>query len=95
LTILNPYVIIIIENEKGDNMEIKKVEYIVCLKDDFFMPMTTINRQFCGKLENITDSRFYFRLNGSNAIVIVPHSEIDWMAPSKEFWERGYRKEDI
>lgn len=76
-------------------MEIKKVEYIVCLKDDFFMPMTVINRQFCGKLENITDSRFYFRLNGSNAIVIVPHSEIDWMAPSKEFWERGYRKEDI
>lgn len=76
-------------------MEIKKVEYIVCLKDNFFMPMTTINRQFCGKLENITDSRFYFRLNGSNAIVIVPHSEIDWMAPSKKLWERGYRKEDI
>ena len=22
-------------------MEIKKVEYIVCLKDDFFMPITT------------------------------------------------------
>lgn len=76
-------------------MKIKKVEYIVCLKDDFFMPMTTINRQFCGKLENITNGRFYFRLNGSNAIVIVPHTEINWMAPSKEFWERGYRKEDI
>ena len=70
-------------------MEIKKVEYIVCLKNDFFMPKTTIKRQFCGKLENIANDRFYFRLNGSNAIVIVPHSEIDWMAPSKEFWERG------
>lgn len=34
-------------------MEIKKVEYIVCLKNDFFMPKTTIKRQFCGKLENI------------------------------------------
>lgn len=76
-------------------MKIKKVEYIVCLKNDFFMPKTTINRQFCGKLENITNGRFYFRLNGSNAIVIVPHAEINWMAPSKEFWERGYRKEDI
>lgn len=76
-------------------MEIKKVEYIVCLKNDFFMPKTTIKRQFCGKLENIANDRFYFRLNGSNAIVIVPYNEIDWMAPSKEFWERGYRKEDI
>ena len=76
-------------------MEIKKVEYIVCLKDDFFMPMTTINRQFCGKLENITDSRFYFRLNGSNAIVIIPHCKIEWMAPSKKLWERGCRKENI
>ena len=76
-------------------MEIKKVEYIVCLKNDFFMPATTIKRQFCGKLENIADGRFYFRLNGSNAVVIIPHREIEWMAPSKEFWERGCRKEDV
>lgn len=58
-------------------MEIKKVEYMVCLKNDFFMPKTTIRRQFCGKLENIADGRFYFRLNGSNAVVIVPHREIE------------------
>ena len=76
-------------------MKIEKVEYIVCLKNDFFMPKTIIKRQFCGKLENITNGRFYFRLNGSNAVVIVPHTEINWMAPSKEFWERGCRKEDI
>lgn len=76
-------------------MEIKKVEYIVCLKNDFFMPKTTVKQQFCGKLENISNGRFYFRLNGSNAVVIVPHAEIDWMAPSKEFWEQECRKEDI
>lgn len=48
-------------------MEIKKVEYIVTLKPDFFMPKTTIRRQFCGSLENIIDDKFFFKLNGGGA----------------------------
>lgn len=72
-----------------------KVRYIVSLKDDFQMYKTTIRRQFCGTLENISSTSLFFRLNGSDALVIVPHNKIEWMAPSKEFWDRGCNKEDI
>lgn len=76
-------------------MEIKKIEYIVTLKPDFFMPKTTIKRQFCGSLENIEDNKFFFKLNGCGALVVIPHKDIEWMAPSEEFWNQGYKKEDI
>lgn len=76
-------------------MEIKKVEYIVTLKPDFFMPKTTIRRQFCGSLENIIDDKFFFKLNGGGALVIIPYRDIEWMAPGEKLWEQGCRKEDI
>ena len=31
---------------------------------------------------------FYFELNSSDALVIIPHSWIEWMAPSKIIWEK-------
>ena len=74
----------------------KKVVYIVQLKKGFTMPGTSINRerQFAGYIDNITACNFYFRLCGSHAFVIVPHNEIEWMAPSVVYWDAGYRYED-
>lgn len=63
--------------------------YIVQLKDNFYMPCTTIGQQFCGSIENITSTSIYFRLNGCNGLVIVPHNKIEWMAPSKNHFDRG------
>lgn len=65
------------------------VRYIVHLKDDFVMPHTTINRTFCASIEHISD-RIYFKLHGSDALVIVPHDKIEWMAPSRILWKEGY-----
>lgn len=46
--------------------------------------LTTITPRFCGKLVNNNGRNFYFELNGHpNSVVIIPHSWIDWMAPSK------------
>ena len=75
--------------------EDKRIRYIVKLKDDFHMWGTTINNEFCGAIENITGTSIYFMLNGCNALVIVPHNKIKWMAPSKIFFEKGYNKEDV
>ena len=72
----------------------RKIKYIVTLKDSFEMPLTTINKTFCGMLETVGNNSLYFRLNGSNALVIVPYNEIAWMAPSKVFWEQGCKYED-
>ena len=44
---------------------------------------------FCGALVNQTDGNFYFELNGSRAMVIIPHSWIEWMAPSKKLNGNG------
>lgn len=43
---------------------------------------------FCGKLVNHTGSNFYFELNCSNALVIIPHNWIKWMAPSRVLWNK-------
>ena len=59
------------------------------------MPLTTIGREFCAYLDNIIDDNFYFRLNGSEAFVIIPYREIEWMAPSKELWKEGYKQEEL
>ena len=68
------------------NRENRDVYYIVRLKENFTMPLTTINREFCGKIVNQNGSNFYFELNGSDALVIIPHKEVEWLAPSKELW---------
>lgn len=71
-----------------------KIRYIVHLKDDFYMPNTTIKRQFCGFIENTTKTHIYFRLHGSGGYVIIPHNKIEWMAPSQVLWEAGYINEE-
>ena len=51
---------------------------------------TICSKLFCGRLVNQNDGKFYFELNGSNALVIIPHSWIEWMAPSKIILEKKY-----
>lgn len=65
------------------------IYYIVSIKDRYIyeLHLTTINKEFCGRIENQTSTNIYFRLNGSDALVIIPHSWIEWMAPAKELWK--------
>ena len=72
-----------------------KIKYIVKLKENFYMPKTTIKTEFCGSIENITGSSIYFKIHGSNALVIIPHNKIEWMAPSVILFKEGYNYEDI
>ena len=76
-------------NFKQKSIDDKDVYYIVKVKDvtDDMFYKTTISNKFCGKLVNQNDGKFYFELNGSNALVIIPHSWIEWMAPSKKIWD--------
>lgn len=66
-----------------------KIYYIVNIKDRYIseLYLTTITKEFCGRIENQTSTSIYFRLNGSDALVIVPHSWIEWMAPAKKLWQ--------
>lgn len=72
------------------------IYYLVALKDniaDASFYKTTVSRMFCGKLVNNNGANFYFELNGSDALVIIPHSWIEWMAPSKILWEHRKKVE--
>ncbi len=53
----------------------KKIPYLVKLKESFPIKDTVINQFFCGN--------FYFELKGSRMLVIVPHKDIEYMAPSR------------
>lgn len=66
-----------------------EIYYIVSIKDRYICEfhLTTITKEFCGRIENQTSTSIYFRLNGSDALVIIPHNWIEWMAPSKELWK--------
>lgn len=78
---------------KYNKNEIDDIYYIIELneKADWKLrSLTTIVPRFCGKLINHhNNGNFYFELNGHpNSIIIVPHSWIKWMAPSKELNKR-------
>ena len=66
-----------------------EIYYIVNIKDRYIyeLHLTTITREFCGRIENQTSTSIYFRLNGSDALVIIPHNWIKWMAPAKKLWQ--------
>lgn len=67
-------------------MEIEeKVPYIVQIKEKYLKNMSESSTgiKFCGFLVNNTDGNFYFNLNGSRMLVIVPHYFIETMYPSK------------
>ncbi len=68
-----------------------EIYYIVNIKDRYIyeLHLTTITREFCGRIENQTSTSIYFRLNGSDALVIIPHNWIKWMAPAKKLWQAG------
>lgn len=70
-------------------MDNKDIQYIVKIQDKyaFELCLTTIGTTFCGKLVNNSFSHFFFELNGSDALVIVPIGWIEYMAPSKQHWE--------
>ena len=67
-------------------MNNRKIYYIVCLNEDFIMSDTIISHRFCGYIEQYYVGVIWFRLKGSNALVIVPMDEIKYMAPSKADW---------
>jgi len=66
-----------------------EIYYIVSIKERYIydLHLTTITKEFCGRIENQTSTSIYFRLNGSDALVIIPHNWIEWMAPAKELWQ--------
>lgn len=72
------------------------IHYIVKVNKDkidsselgYMFYTTTCSNVFCGRLVNQNSRNFYFELNSSNALVIIPHSWIEWMAPSKILWEK-------
>ena len=73
------------------------IYYIVKVREnipDALFYKTTVFHKFCGKLVNQTGSNFYFELNGSNALVIIPHSWVEWMAPSTILWFLKEKKQD-
>lgn len=53
-----------------------EIYYIVSIKDSYIceLNLTTITKEFCGRIENQSSTSIYFRLNGSDALVIIPHS---------------------
>lgn len=66
-----------------------EIYYIVSIKERhiYDLHLTTITKEFCGRIENQTSTSIYFRLNGSDALVIIPHNWIEWMAPAKKLWQ--------
>ena len=82
----------ILKQMRSQSIQVLKnpeIYYIVSIKDRYIyeLHLTTITKEFCGRIENQTSTSIHFRLNGSNALVIIPYSWIEWMAPSKELWE--------
>lgn len=73
----NIHYIIKVNKDKIDSSELGYMFY-----------KTTCSNVFCGRLVNQNNKNFYFELNSSNALVIIPHSWIEWMAPSKILWEK-------
>ena len=45
---------------------------------------TVCRNLFCGTLVNTNGSNFYFEMGEDKALVIIPHSWIEWMAPVEE-----------
>ena len=65
----------------------KHIPYVVHLNQHFYMPYTVIGRTFCGFLVNNANGKFFFELDKSKMLVIIPYNEIEWMAPSKKHAE--------
>lgn len=62
------------------------IEYLVKVRNPLHYSGTIITERFKGKLVNQNSGNFYFDIHGGSAVIIIPHSEIEWMAPTKEGW---------
>lgn len=62
------------------------IEYIVRVKNPLRYSGTIISEQFKGELVNQNSGNFYFDIHGGSAVIIIPHSEIEWMAPTRAGW---------
>ena len=49
---------------------------------------------FKATLENTNGYNFYFMLEETKALVIIPHSWIEWMAPAAEIKEEEKKEEE-
>lgn len=76
------------ENQPIQVLKEPEIYYIVSIKDRYIyeLHLTTITKEFCGRIESQSSTSIHFRLNGSDALVIIPYSWIEWMAPAKELW---------
>lgn len=62
--------------------------YIVRIKEEYRnkLKLTTINKEFCGKFIRQAHGNLYFKLNHSDALVIIPEKWIEFCAPSEMLW---------
>lgn len=70
-------------------MKKEDIYYIVGLREEAIqnLKLTTINKEFCGKIIYEAYNNIYFELNGSGAMVIIPEKWISFCAPSKKLWK--------
>ena len=80
----NTYYIVKIDKDKLDTSELGYMFY-----------KTTCANLFCGRLVNQNNGNFYFELNNSEDLVIIPHSWIKWMAPSKILKEEAIKNNEV
>ena len=73
----------VIENK--DIKDTKDIYYMVKIKENYNENFhnTVIKNKFCGKIVNQAAGNIYFELYKSDALVIMPHNWIEWLAPSK------------
>lgn len=75
----------------------RNIPYIVVIKDKYINEInnTTLeNGKFCGYVENFYNGSFFFTLNGIEMTVIIPWNWIEFMAPSKVYFDK-FRKESL
>lgn len=73
----------LIESAIPAEREKETILYLVNIKPEHKEKFTgtLIHSRFCGTLVNQTNDMFYFELFEGRAIVIIPHSWIEFMAP--------------
>ena len=73
------------------------VVYIVKIKDGVADPMfskTTTRPYLCGTILHQGDGQFWFEINGSKALAIIPYCYVEWMAPSRIHWQLKMNKSE-
>lgn len=68
----------------------RNVPYIVKIKEEARRKykITTINEEFAGFFIRGKDDKLSFELVGSRMFVIIPYEDIEYMAPSKVYFNK-------